>query len=443
MANPRPTCRDAGDPDNSDLGDDVDEGDTKDDPGKARAHRRARRAARGAASLPTAGPDVSYGAARPDAARLPGVFDARWAPTGPPTEMWRVCALSASGAPIAVGLADGCVAVWWVGRDEGGGGSAATATKLLAVSPPLAAPADKLDSGSDDGRGNGGDDTPSPRPSTMVVTVAWEPGPLRRLAAALSCGRAVVLSVPEEQELAAGSAVPLRIDRRWMAHPSPTGEGAVECWTVAWCSHRRGRLWTGGDDGRLCAWLVGEGESDGGRNGEGCAESSSPSPPPLEWRSGPPHRASPGVTAHGAGVCCAEPGSARPWLLATGSYDDHLRVWDVRPMDEGAPPRLVAELALGGGVWRARWHPLRGDVLLAAAMRAGTVVCVLSGCDDEDNADADANTGLAVVRAHRRQGGEALSYGCSWHATGTMVASCSFYDRSVHVWTGWRGAVES
>jgi len=43
--------------------------------------------------------------------------------------------------------------------------------------------------------------------------------------------------------------------------------------------------------------------------------------------------------------------------VAYGSYDERLRLVDVRSLrQEGAEYRTV-----GGGVWRAKWHPHRDD----------------------------------------------------------------------------------
>ena len=41
-------------------------------------------------------------------------------------------------------------------------------------------------------------------------------------------------------------------------------------------------------------------------------------------------------------------------IVATGSYDDHVRLWDVRALKSPA-----SELNVGGGAWPCRWHQTR------------------------------------------------------------------------------------
>ena len=82
--------------------------------------------------------------------------------------------------------------------------------------------------------------------------------------------------------------------------------------------------------------------------------------------------------AHGAGVTCIAPSPHDPHVVATGSYDDNLRVWDVR---QTSRPVESAVVGCGGGVWRCRWHPsLRR--LACAAMGGGAAVVAWSGGED-------------------------------------------------------------
>ena len=107
-------------------------------------------------------------------------------------------------------------------------------------------------------------------------------------------------------------------------------------------------------------------------------------------------------------------------LLAVGSYDDHIRLFDVRN-----PLRPVSQMHVGGGVWRAKWHPssARKDDLLLACMYAGCKVVKIG----EETSE--------VVKSFEEH--KSIAYGADWSfAAGelTKVATCSFYDHSLYVW---------
>ena len=84
-------------------------------------------------------------------------------------------------------------------------------------------------------------------------------------------------------------------------------------------------------------------------------------------------------------VCCIAPCPDHEHLLATGSYDETVRLWDTRQLR--AP--LAEEGGDGGGVWRLRWHPERSRVLLAARMHGGFGVlrAVVAEEEEEDEVD--------------------------------------------------------
>ena len=54
------------------------------------------------------------------------------------------------------------------------------------------------------------------------------------------------------------------------------------------------------------------------------------------------------------------------WYCLTYSYDEHILLWDLRAMK-----RPVQEAAVGGGVWRVKWHPTNPDLMATACMHNG------------------------------------------------------------------------
>ena len=48
------------------------------------------------------------------------------------------------------------------------------------------------------------------------------------------------------------------------------------------------------------------------------------------------------------------------------SYDERVLLWDVRSLR-----RPVKETAVGGGVWRVKWHPMNSDFMATACMHNG------------------------------------------------------------------------
>ncbi|GAA5922313.1 diphthamide synthase [Sporobolomyces koalae] len=121
-------------------------------------------------------------------------------------------------------------------------------------------------------------------------------------------------------------------------------------------------------------------------------------------------------------------------LIAVGSYDASVRLFDKRN-----PLKPLTSFDVGGGIWRLKWHPTNPSRLLIAAMHNGFSVV-------DFDIELDAQTGSLQVGAgelvRRFEGHDSLAYGVDWSQSRVqtsdgrdLVASCSFYDHALHVWS--------
>ncbi|KAI8322690.1 WD repeat-containing protein 85-like protein [Martensiomyces pterosporus] len=126
---------------------------------------------------------------------------------------------------------------------------------------------------------------------------------------------------------------------------------------------------------------------------------------------------------HMAGVCSIHSNFHRQHMLATGSYDESVMIWDTRSMR--AP---LAEYNVGGGVWRLKWHPEEPTQLLVAGMYGGFHIL------DVPTVGIDTSTSFMEHGS--------IAYGADWcqhqssadRAKGWLVGTCSFYDHLFHLW---------
>ena len=129
------------------------------------------------------------------------------------------------------------------------------------------------------------------------------------------------------------------------------------------------------------------------------------------------------------GVCSLQihPDAGHSHLLASGSYDECFALWDVRHM---ATP--IKELSLGGGIWRIKWNTDFPSLAAAACMHNHFAVV-----------DAHLGTGAPVEVVTEYREHTSLAYGIDWcrkyktkNSSGVFtLASCSFYDHSMHLWS--------
>jgi diphthamide biosynthesis protein 7 len=136
---------------------------------------------------------------------------------------------------------------------------------------------------------------------------------------------------------------------------------------------------------------------------------------------------------HGAGVTALLPLSEN--VCITGSYDDHIRILST---PRSGRKTVVAELDLGGGVWRllpiepwdSSWEG-GADLelhVLASCMHAGARILRVSRSVGAFKIEV-----LAMFQEH-----ESMNYGSSFwpvvHGKELVVVSTSFYDKLVCLW---------
>jgi diphthamide biosynthesis protein 7 len=146
-----------------------------------------------------------------------------------------------------------------------------------------------------------------------------------------------------------------------------------------------------------------------------------------------------GVSRFDAGVTCIQSHPNVEHLVAVGSYDATVRLFDSRK-----PLKPLAQAQVGGGAWRVKWHPSpsRSNDLLVAAMHDGFKIVRFHdiGRQTDPSSHTDG-TNWGFVRRYDEH--KSLAYGVDWsyeswqdQPSQTLIASASFYDHALHLWRG-------
>jgi len=220
---------------------------------------------------------------------------------------------------------------------------------------------------------------------------------------------------------------------------------SYEAWIAAFVAANV--VWTGADDCCLKEWDIRtanrgghDGDKlnlDGGHGGDGGMMTTTTMTTTMRLSN---------AKEHTMGVCSIHRHPHAEYVVATGSYDEQVRLWDRRRMSSA-----IESYSCKGGVWRLKWSE-SGDKLLAAAMHNGFHVLNYSRSlvarnnndtnddnnnnnnnNNDHNNDDRTNHYLSLCK-HYVGKHTSLAYGADW-VDETTVASCSFYDQWFSIWT--------
>lgn len=178
----------------------------------------------------------------------------------------------------------------------------------------------------------------------------------------------------------------------WLAHKL-FGDTPAEVWSCSFAAHGKVVI-SGGDDAKTKFW------------------DATSTMRPMQVRQD-----------FDAGVTVISPHPRKEHLVAIGSYDETIAIYDVRYATQTL---LNRSEPLGGGIWRIQWHPTDDDRILVAAMHGGCRVINLAWSDNCPSFQVDIG-----FTEH-----ESMAYGADWlvHEQLEAAASCSFYDRAMFLW---------
>ena len=219
---------------------------------------------------------------------------------------------------------------------------------------------------------------------------------------------------PLNETIGKSAALELELEHHWDSHKIFT------CPAEVWCANfiDTNTVVTGGDEGSWKVWDLRQ---------------------PLTGK--PVYH---GKDDFGAGVTVLAPHPKNPRLLAVGSYDETVAVFDLRKSvgcssssSNRRPDELYHSNSLGGGIWRCKWHPFDHNKLLVAAMHGGCVVGGfegLYGTNGEERSEF-SKVGFRIQKEFKLH--KSMAYGIDWLSSSSGIetaASCSFYDKAMYLW---------
>ncbi|KAN0030302.1 hypothetical protein ACTA71_010064 [Dictyostelium dimigraforme] len=185
-------------------------------------------------------------------------------------------------------------------------------------------------------------------------------------------------------------------DKRWKAHD-------YEAWICAFNYHDESTVFSGGDDCKFKIWDLNQ------------LDIEMPTPKITK-------RCDMGVTS----IHC-HPTIEN--LVAVGSYDECLRIWDLQSLKQP----IITTDSLGGGIWRIKWHPFHKNKLVTACMGGGFHIL---STDSGDNADDFSR--LQIENSYDGPH-KSIAYGVDWSFNKNQnekqfIGCCSFYDKCLSIW---------
>ncbi|QDS71613.1 hypothetical protein FKW77_006799 [Venturia effusa] len=253
----------------------------------------------------------------------------------------------------------------------------------------------------------------------LVLSFCWHPHDANLMSTTLSNGEVHVIRKRAQARDEKETMIWETSAQKPMSHE-------LEAWTSCFSSTGEELLFSGGDDAVLQYTTTPTAFQHKQDDEADSEESPTPKTLPKKF--------------HNAGITSILP--LHHSLLLTGSYDDHIRLLLTHPR-----PTLLADLNLGGGVWRLKLLSSSNEApneasneekgiydILASCMHAGTRIVRLT-------MDGVGETGFEVLATFEEN--ESMNYGSDVQPRreggeevlrGFVVVSTSFYDRRVCLW---------